>query len=255
LLVLGLFNITVQSFGYIPAYGLESFTFEYYRAVLTSPQLGASFRVSLGIALISALLASMLGTLLCAAITLTKKLNSTYLGEKFIEIIKLPIAVPHTIAALFVIQFFSQSGLLARIMYAFGLVDAPEAFPALLYQPNSIGIILAYLWKEIPFVAYFVLSLMRSIDRNLGETAENLGANPNRAFFEVTLPLCMPAITKAFFIIFAFAFASYELPFRSVPLCLGPCRCKPILSTLIRICFTVPMLWLSTASCFSQLSC
>ena len=132
---------------------------------------------------------------------------------KVLQVIRLPIPIPHAIVALFVIMFFSQNGLLARILFALNLLEGQESFPALLYSSNNVGIIIAYLWKEIPFVAYFVLALMASINTTLGEAAENLGASPVKAFFYVTLPLCMPAISKAFLIIFAFSFGAYELPF------------------------------------------
>jgi putative spermidine/putrescine transport system permease protein len=54
-----------------------------------------------------------------------------------------------------------------------------------------------------------------------------LGASPVRTFFAVTLPLCAPAIAKAFLIIFAFAFGAYEVPFL-----LGPTlpRALPVLA-------------------------
>ena len=113
---------------------------------------------------------------------------------------------------MFVIQLLGQTGLLARWGYALGfLTDYPQ-FPQLLYTPGQEGTILAYLWKEIPFVAYFILAFMGGISGTLGEAAENLGASPVRSFFQVTLPLSIPVISKAFLIIFIFAFGGYELP-------------------------------------------
>ena len=70
----------------------------------------------------------------------------------------------------------------------------------------------AYLWKEVPFVAYFTLALMSGVSGTLGEAAEDLGASPLRSFFSVTLPLSLPAVCRATLIIFIFAFGGYELP-------------------------------------------
>ncbi len=40
------------------------------------------------------------------------------------------------------------------------------------------------MWKEVPFVAYFSLSLMSSINKTLGgEASINLGASKLRTFF------------------------------------------------------------------------
>ena len=61
-------------------------------------------------------------------------------------------------------------------------------------------------------MAYFSLALMSGVSHTLGEAAENLGASPLRSLFSVTLPLSMPAISKAFLIVLVFAFGGYELP-------------------------------------------
>ena len=50
------------------------------------------------------------------------------------------------------------------------------------------------------------------IRSSLGEAAENLGASPVSSFFQITLPLSVPVISRAFLIIFIFAFGGYELP-------------------------------------------
>ena len=127
-------------------------------------------------------------------------------------LIRLPILTPHAVTALFAILILSQTGLLARWARALGLLSEPGAFPQLLFTPGYGGTILAYLWKEIPFVAYFTLALMAGVSRTLGEAAENLGASPLGAFLTVTLPLSLPAVSQAFLIIFLFAFSGYELP-------------------------------------------
>jgi len=122
------------------------------------------------------------------------------------------VLVPHAVAAVFMIQIFSQTGLLARLAFVLGLIEEPTAFPQLLFTPSYGGTILAYIWKEAPFVAYFVLAFMGGIRSSLGEAAENLGASPVKSFFQITLPLSVPVISRAFLIIFIFAFGGYELP-------------------------------------------
>ena len=53
---------------------------------------------------------------------------------------------------------------------------------------------------------------MAGVSRRLGEAAVNLGATERRAFFEITLPLCLPTILSGFLIIFTFSLGAYELP-------------------------------------------
>lgn len=205
---LGVGNAFIQSFGYIPAFGMEDVTLDYYRDVFSKPELFSSIKLSFYIAITSSVIAVLFGIILCLAIISNKKASS-----KVMNIVKLPIFVPHTITAFFVILFFSQSGILARVFYLIGLIDASEKFPMLLFSENSIGIIIGYLWKEIPFVAYFLFAFMSNINETLGEAAENLGASRIKVFFHIILPLSFPTINKVFMIIFAFSFGAYELPF------------------------------------------
>lgn len=198
--------VLIQSLGYVPAFGLTTLTLRYYREALAQSELQSALWVSLRIALVSAVLAAALGTALCAALLRRRGNGALYL-------IRLPILVPHTVAALGAVLLLSQTGLLARCAAALGLIADSAAFPQLLYTPGYEGAILTYLWKEVPFVAYFCLALMASVSETLGEAAENLGAPPLRSFLTVTLPLTLPAVSRAFLIIFLFAFGGYELPF------------------------------------------
>lgn len=208
LLLIGLITGITQSFGVIPAFGLTEPTFRYYREVLTKPDLVRSVCYSLWIAFVSALLSTAAGVFLCAVLVAGHRTKG-----KIMRIIQLPIIVPHVVVALFVVNLCSQNGLLARIAFGLGLIGEQQEFPMLIYDGYGVGVILAYLWKEIPFIIYFVISLMANIDRKLGEAAVNLGADRIRAFFCVTLPLCANTICSGFLIIFVFALGAYELPF------------------------------------------
>lgn len=207
-ILLSIWNVLLQSLGYIPAFGLYDLTLDYYLSVFQQEEFLRALGVSLRIAGESALLATAIGVLLCYALVRYGK------GQgKLLAVLRLPILMPHAVVALFMIQLLSQTGLFARVAYALGLITDSSQFPMLLYSENYLGVVLAYLWKEIPFVAYFVLALMSSISDTLGEAAENLGASPWSSFFQITLPLSLPAALKAFLIIFIFAFGGYELPF------------------------------------------
>lgn len=207
ILVLGVLQALIQSLGYIPALNLNDITLSYYRDTLSDPKIQNSILFSLFLAFISATLSVLIGLLICYLFVNQKKHPS------WVErIIQVPIIIPHLVVALFIIQFFSQTGIIARLLYALGVDNAQQMMSSFLYQSNGIGIILAYLWKEIPFVIFFVFSLIRQVNNSLGEAAQTLGATRFQAFTRVTLPLCRKTIIIAYFIIFLFAFGSYELP-------------------------------------------
>lgn len=208
LFLIGLVTGITQSLGVIPAFGLTEPTLMYYKEVLTKPDLLKSVLFSLKLAFSSALMSTAAGVCLCAMLVLSRKTKG-----KMMRIVQLPIIVPHVVVALFVINICSQNGLLARVCYRLGMIGEQQEFPMLIYDSHGLGIIFAYLWKEIPFIVYFVIALMANIDGKLGEASVNLGANRFQTFFRVTLPLCLHTICSGFLIIFVFALGAYELPF------------------------------------------
>lgn len=204
---IGLINGITQSLGVIPAFGLREPTLNYYKEVLTSKEMLKSILFSLYIASTSALFAVVIGTLICMIIVMKQKTVKIY--EKLVQI---PIVVPHVVVSIFILNIFSKSGLLSRILSVLGLISSQEQFINLVYDKYGVGIILAYLWKEIPFIIYFVLSIMANINDSFGEAATNLGATKWETFKRITLPLCKNTILSGFLIIFVFALGAYEIP-------------------------------------------
>ncbi len=208
ILLLAVANSLLQGLGYMPVLGLNKISLDYYKEVFLNPDFSSSLLLSLYISVISTIFSVVIGVLICAALIKTKR------AEKFYRnVLRIPILTPHIVVALFVVIIFSQSGILSRIWYHLNIINEINEFPNIIYNRKGIGIILGYIWKEAPFVAYFVLSFMESISVSYEEAAINLGASPIRSFFSVTLPLSMPAILNAAFIILIFSFGAYELPF------------------------------------------
>ena len=207
LVLIAILNIMIQSLGYMPVFDLYDVTLKYYAEVLSRPEVLQSLGVSLKVSLISSIFAAAAGTLICAALVRTHRTRGAMLYT-----VRLPILVPHTVVALFTVAMLSQTGLFARMAYAAGMISDNTEFPAILYGTGYFGVIIAYVWKEAPFIAYFSLALMSGVSDTLGEAAENLGASPFRSFMHITLPLSLPAIAKGFLIVLIFSFGGYELP-------------------------------------------
>ena len=207
ILIISIINGVIQSFGIIPAFDMTKPTLAYYQEILHSESLMESIGLSLYLAVATTFLALAIGSLLCWSLILLKKK-----GGALEQILKIPILVPHTVVAILAINLLSSTGLLSRIFMTMGMTEAAEWLSCILYTPESWGVIMAYLWKEIPFVCYFIAAVMGSIDGSYGDAARNLGAGKWRAFWNVTLPLCKPAILNSGLIIFCYSFGAYELP-------------------------------------------
>ncbi len=73
--------------------------------------------------------------------------------------------------------------------------------------------ILAYVFKEVPFVIILALAVLRRMDPRLVETARMLGAKPTAVFLRVVLPHMLPALHTAFIILFLYGFGAFDIPF------------------------------------------
>lgn len=206
--IAGLSTAFIQSLGYFPAVGLQEFTLHYYREMLMDNSFLTSLRFSLWIAFLSSALSVVLGVLLAYSIV-----KSNHKKSLETVVYKLPVIVPHVVAALLVYNILGQSGILPRIVYGLGFINQQSEFPAFLFDRNGIGIILAYLWKGTPFIAMVVYTVLSNVNDKLSEVALNLGASNAQVFWHVLIPLTMPSIFSSFIIIFAFSFGAYEVPF------------------------------------------
>jgi len=206
--IFGVANGILQGFGFMPFLGKTEPTLNYYMQAFTRPEFLSALGYSLYLALVSSVCALVGGIVLSAALTRIKAQRGLYLLG-----IQIPLMTAHVLVVLFVVSLFAGSGLVARILFGIGIISGPSAFPSVVGDPSGWGIILTYLWKEIPFIAFCTLAIMSHVSARYGEASQTLGASPLRTFFEVTLPLCKHALTKAFLVVFAFAFGAYEIPF------------------------------------------
>lgn len=198
----------LQGFGIMPFIGKTTFTFDYWAEALARPDLASSVGFSLYLSLASSLVALVGGIVLCAALTSARAPRLVQLLD-----IQIPLMTAHTLVVLFVVSLFAGSGLVPRMLHACGLVEGASSFPSVVGDPSGWGLVLTYAWKEIPFVAFCTVTIMANVSERFGEAASTMGATPLRSFFAVTLPLCRGAVAKAFLVVFAFAFGSYEVPF------------------------------------------
>lgn len=204
----GLTMGVMQSLGHFPAIGMTNFTIKYYCQVLCDTNFMSSLIFSLKTAFISSIIALTIGLLLAY---LLLKSNAS---DKIAGIIyRLPIIVPHSIAAFMIIALFAQSGLLSRLLYNFGMISEISDMPSFLFDKNGIGVIFAYVWKATPFIAMVVYNILKSVCNRLDEVSRNLGASEWQTFKYIILPLIAPSLVSNFIIIFTFSFGAFEIPY------------------------------------------
>jgi putative spermidine/putrescine transport system permease protein len=147
----------IGSLGYMPLLGREELNFDAYRNILTSKDFYLSFLLTFYISFTSTVIASVI------AVGAALILRRHFIGRSVINFLfQINLTVPHLVGAVGILYLFSQSGFFARLAYAFELIARPSDFPALIYDPLAIGIILQYVWKEVPFVGMILLANMQT---------------------------------------------------------------------------------------------
>lgn len=206
LFVGGLGVAVVQSLGYVPAIGMTDLSLDAYRGLLADDGLRDSLLLTFYVAGVSTGVSTVLAVLAALAL---RRSN----GRVSAVVFQLPITIPHLVAAVGIALVVGQTGLGARLAAALGLIGEPGEFPALLYDRYSLGIILTYVWKEVPFIALVVLASLRGVAAELEDVARTLGAGAWQRFWYVVFPVISPSIVAASLLVFAFTFGAFEVPY------------------------------------------
>lgn len=156
------------------------FTFRWYTEFFSSTVWIASTGLSLGIALASSALATVLGTLAALALR-GKSFTSRLMVGAFLG----PQIVPVIILALGIMLLFSR-------LHLYG---------------SFAGIVAAHALLALPFVVTNVVGALRQRGETITQAARVLGATPARAFWHVTLPSIKSSVISS--AIFSF-FVSFD---------------------------------------------
>ncbi len=115
-------------------------------------------------------------------------LTMDFRGKKFFDILVfLPAFIPVTAAAMGVQVSFIKLGL----------------------AYNTFGVILMQLFPCLPYSVRILRGVYALIPEGYREISLNLGEGRIRTFLKITLPLLIPGITSAFFMVFIVSFSQY----------------------------------------------
>jgi multiple sugar transport system permease protein len=156
--------------------------FDNYVTVLTSPIWWTAFGVTLFITVVSAFLELILGMLLAIV------MHRTIVGRGLVRTSALvPYAIV-TVVAAFSWRFAWTQGL--------GYLAGDNA-PLTSFWPSMWIIILAEVWKTVPFMALLLMAGLALVPEDLLKAASMDGANAWKRFWMITVPLIKPAILVA----------------------------------------------------------
>jgi len=157
--------------------------FDNYVTVLSSPIWWTAFGVTMLITIVGATLELVLGMLLAIV------MHRTLVGRGLVRTSALvPYAIV-TVVAAFSWRFAWTQGL--------GWLASGDSAPLTEFWPSLWIIILAEVWKTVPFMALLLMAGLALVPEDLLKAASMDGANAWKRFWMVTVPLIKPAILVA----------------------------------------------------------
>ena len=180
----------------------DGFTLKAWEAPLAWPGLPDAIRVSLTVAFLSTLFATILGTMIGLALT-----RYQFRGRGAINgLIFLPMASPEIVLGASLLTLFINIGLRNGVLPP-GLTLLPKSALSL----GFTTILIAHIMFNISYVVVTVKARLAGFDRRLEEAAMDLGANEWTTFWRVTFPLILPGVVAAALLAFSLSIDDFVI--------------------------------------------
>jgi len=184
----------------------ESFSFYWYVRLFTvNIDAQAALRNTLVLALATAIITVLLGTLAAVGID---RLRRKWTERLILSTNNIPLMNPEIVLGISMMMLFIFGGALFNQQFVLGFGT----------------VLMAHITMCLPYVILSVLPKLRQTDPHLAEAAQDLGCSQVMAFFKVTLPSISTGIASAFLITFTLSLDNFVIsrftagPFQTLPL-------------------------------------
>lgn len=152
------------------------FSLKWYQALFENESIMEALWNTLSIAFLSALIATIIGTIACISMQAMKKRNRAFL----MGIVNIPMLNAEIVTGISLMLLFISVGIKLGFM----------------------TVLLAHITFNIPYVILSVMPRMKQLNPSTYEAALDLGASHLQAFFKVTFPDILPGIISGFVMAF-----------------------------------------------------
>ncbi len=167
----------------------SGFTFDWYKKLFTNPLILESIWVTLSIAVVSSLVATVVGTLAAIGINDYKKWQKNLI----LSVTQIPMMNADIVTGISLLLFFI-------------FTKIPRGYVTMLISHTVFN---------IPYVIFSVMPRLKGMDENLYEAALDMGATPGYAVRKVIIPQLMPGIVSGFIMAFTMSFDDFVISFFS----------------------------------------
>lgn len=119
-----------------------------------------------------------------------------------------PMFIPFIVVGQILRTFLAKNGMMNNVAIELGLTTPLDAVSLLDWR----GIVIAFVWKQTPFVALLVSGAMASLNRDTIEAARNLGASRLRVLVEIIVPQVAMTLTVGLVLSFVTMMSVLSVP-------------------------------------------
>ncbi|MDO4912075.1 MAG: ABC transporter permease [Lactobacillus sp.] len=166
----------------------HGFTWEHYQTLFSDNRFIGIFLDTIMLALLSSLIATVVGTMGAIAISEAKNKKEERI---YLAINNILIVSPDVIIGASFLIFFTAIGL----------------------HLGFISVLLSHVAFSIPIVVLMVLPKLKEMDRTLVDAARDLGANNYQVFDQVVIPAILPGILSGFFMALTYSLDDFAVTF------------------------------------------
>ena len=163
------------------------FTFKWYTELFKNDDIMQALWTTLAIALLSALIATVIGLVACIALQNMKKRNRAII----VGITNIPMLNAEIVTGISLLLLFIVIGI----------------------RMGFFTILLAHITFNIPYVILSIMPRMKQLNPNTYEAALDLGASHLQAFFKVTFPDLLPGILSGFLMAFTMSLDDFIITY------------------------------------------
>ena len=171
---------------------MDGFSLQWYAELFEDEVILKSLYYSVIIAVVSALVATVIGTMAALGINALKGWKKSV----FLSVNNIPVVNPDIVTAISMMILF---------VFALSFFHGAEmGFGTLL---------IAHITFNIPYVVLSVLPKLRGMDHNVYHAALDLGCPPGKAFFKVVIPQIMPGIISGLIMAFTLSLDDFVISY------------------------------------------
>ena len=210
--VLTVYNVLISLFLYAPIFVVVFFSFnpgssravftfsqeepwqflQWYKELFEDELILKSLYYSLIIAVLSALIATLIGTLAAIGINSLKGFKKS----AFLAVNNIPVVNPEIVTAISMMILF---------VFALSFFHGAEM--------GFTTLLIAHITFNIPYVVLSVLPKLRGMDQNIYYAALDLGCPPMKAFTKVVIPQIMPGIISGLIMAFTLSLDDFVISY------------------------------------------